>query len=229
MVVVPLGAAVLAILAGWLAYSDLRSRGTIPDRISMPRGDANPAGIFIVYPAIVATVIVFGFVLWFLGSSLAMDIDSATGVSADMANRLYLWTAFTFAWAACAVVTAEAWVVRLRMQQFVSRDFGRVQPILVIPEVVVIFALILVFLIFGRMGKALGGSVPLVASAVDSVIFALQVFAVSSLAVVLSSGASNRVHDLSGKGFPRALFVAEAGAIVPLLTFMWVFLQIGSL
>lgn len=229
LLVVPTGAAILAIVAGWLTYSDLRARGTIPDRVAMPAGEMSPMGMFIVFPAIVATVVVFGFVLWFLGSDVALDIDSGAGPTIDLANRLFLWTAITFAWATCIVVAAEAWVARARMRQFVSRDFGRVQPLIVIPEVVVIFALIIVFLILGRLGDALGGSGSLQASAVNSVILSLQVFAVSTLAVLGSSGASGRVKDLSGRGFLRAIVTAEIGAFVPLTAFVWTFFQIGSL
>ncbi len=58
--VVPISTSLLAMLAGWLAYSNLRARDD----------SENPGpqsfGRFIVYPAIVVTPIVFGFVLWFL-------------------------------------------------------------------------------------------------------------------------------------------------------------------
>ncbi len=66
--VVPTGAAVMAILAGWHVYSDLRSRRSIPDRIDMGPREARPAGLFVNYPAVMSTPIVYGLVLWSFGS-----------------------------------------------------------------------------------------------------------------------------------------------------------------
>ncbi len=115
------------------------------------------------------------------------------------------------------------------MPQFVSREFGRILPILVFPEVVVIYALLLVFFTLDRIGAAVELSLPLAPAAVNSMVSAFEIFALSALAVPVAAAASNRVRDISGKGYLRALVTAEAGALISLLGFAWAFLQIGTL
>jgi len=181
------------------------------------------------YPAVMSTLIVYGFVLWSFGSLWAQAIDGGRGPAFDQANRLFFWSAFTYAWSACVVAWARTWLARARMPQFVSREFARVLPILVFPEVVGIYALLLVFFTLDRIGAAVELSLPLGPAAVDSMVSALEIFALSTLAVPVAAAASNRVRDLSGKGYLRALVTAEAGALISLLGFAWAFLRIEAL
>src|SRR3990170_5474126 len=216
--VVPTIASGLAILAGWLTYSELRARGTIGERVDLGPRETKSIGLFVVYPAIVSTSVIFGFVLWVLGRPVAEAIDANTGNAGLLADRLYFWSGVAFAWVASVPVATEAWVARSRMVQFVGRDFGRTETLLVIPETAVILALILVFLVLGRLE---GGPGALSEASVDSVVLGLQLFAVSSLALLVAASASGRVRALTGRGFLRALMPLEAGVGVTVVTFLW--------
>lgn len=222
--VIPVLASAGAILGGWLAYANLRARAD----------SENPGpqslGRFIVYPAIVVTPIIFGSVLWFLSLPIASAIDSVSPPpGAIFADVLLFDAGITFAVVVVVALTAQAWVARARMAQFVGVDFGRVQPLIVIPEVATILVLILVFLLLRHIqGILYTASFP-TAFSLDSVVNSLQLLGVGSLALLLGAVLSNQVEDLKGRGFLRALVRGEVGVVVVLVLFLGAFLSLGNL
>jgi hypothetical protein len=220
---VPFFAAGLAIVLGWSAYADHR------DRQALPVSASQAAARFWVFPAVVATGVVFGLVLWILSLDLAQQIDAGAVAGPDAASRLFFWVALTFACAACVTMFTEAWVVRARITQFVGADFGRVLPIVVVPETVVMFALFLAFLGIGALDWAAANSRALSVSAVDSVVLALQIYVVASLAAPVGAIISSGVRDLSGRGFMAAILPAEASIVPVIVALAWAFLQIQTL
>ena len=222
--VVPVAASAGAMMAGWLAYANLRARAD----------SENPGpqsfGRFIVYPAIVFTPVVFGLVLWFLSLPITSQIDSARPPPGAITAELLLVDAgISFAAVVIFALASQAWIVRERMAQFVGADFGRVEPLIVMPEVASILALTLVFLILRRAEGMLGAFSLPSAAAVDSVATSLQVFYVGSIALLLGAVLSNQVEDLKGRGFLRALVRMEVGVVVVLIFFLVTFLQLASL
>ncbi len=213
----------MAILAGWLAYSDLRLR----DDAGNPGPQA--FGRFIVYPAIVVTPAFFGLALWFLSESIVPMLDSNTGFMSRSVANLFFWSAASFAAVVTVALAAQAWVARARMAQFVGVDFGRTEPLIVLPEIAIVFGLALVFLVLGRARAILDGASLPSPVAIDSVILAIQVFMVGSFALLLGVALSNQVEELTGLGFLRALLRGEIGAVVIFVTFIWAFLRLTNL
>ncbi len=140
-----------------------------------------------------------------------------------------MWSAASFAAVVAVALGAQAWVARARMAQFVGADFGRVEPLIVLPETAIIFALVIVFLVLGRIGAILDGAALPSPAAIDSVILALQAFAVSSFALLLGVVLSNQVEMLAGPGFLRALVRGEIGPVAVLAAFIWTFLLLKNL
>lgn len=207
--VIPLIASAGAIAAGWAAYANLRARADSenPGPKSMGR--------FIVYPAVVATPVVFGLVLWTLSLSYTGVIDSPTPRVGSVFADVFLFDAGAmFAIVVVVQAVAQAWIGRTRMAQFVGEDFGRVQPILVIPETATVFALVLVFLVLGHVDNFLAGAAVPSAAAMDSVIFSLELYAVGSVALLVGTGLSNQVEDLKGRGLGQALLRQELGIVL---------------
>ncbi len=223
-VVVPLIASAGAIAAGWAAYSNLRARADSenPGPKSM--------GKFIVYPPVVATPVVFGLVLWILSFPIAATIDSPTPhIGAVFAGPLLFDAGIMFATVAVVQAIAQAWIARSRMAQFVGEDFGRVQPLLVVPETATIFALTLVFLVLGRIEDLLAGSSSPSGVALDSVIYSLGLYGVGSVALLVGTGLANQIEDLKGRGFGQALLRQELGIFLLIVLFANAFLAFQNL
>ncbi|HKW42932.1 MAG TPA: hypothetical protein VJP06_01985, partial [Thermoplasmata archaeon] len=106
---------------------------------------------------------------------------------------------------------------------------GRVQPLVILPELGSILALVLVFLVFGAIESALAEGSSLTAAAVNTVVLRLVVFCGATLAIPFSMSLSNRVETLAGRGFLRALTMAESGFIFTIVPFFWVLLAISAL
>jgi hypothetical protein len=219
---VPIVASAGAIVAGWGAYANLRARAD----------SENPGpqsfGRFLVYPGIVFTPIVFGFVLWLLSRPVASQIDSANPPPGAVIADLLLFDAgISFAIVVVLALASQAWIARARMAQFVGADFGRVEPLIVMPEIASILALILVFLILSRAEGLIGMPAPS-AVTVDSAVYSLQVFSVASIALLLGAVLSNQVEDLKGRGFLWALVRAEVGVVVVIIFFIFAYLQLEN-
>jgi hypothetical protein len=187
-------------------------------------------GRFIVYPAIVATPVVFGFVLWLLSLPITATLDSPTPRFGGIAAWLLLLASGTaFAIVVVLALIAQVWIVRARMAQFVGADFGRVEPLILIPETAIVLALVLNFLVLGRIPGILDGTQVLSAVTVNSIIDALQLFSVGSIALLLGAVLSNQVEALKGPAFLRAMIRGEIGVIVVFLFFIGAYLQIANL
>lgn len=131
--------------------------------------------------------------------------------------------------AACCTVVGQAIVLRGRLPSYLGSDFGRVLPISIIPFTDVIFALVLASLAFLYIDRVAHGDVPAPASAVGTAVSAFQAYAVASLAIPASAAVSNRVRDLSARGFTRALMIADLGELPILLGLVMGFLAISGL
>ena len=157
-------------------------------------------------------------VLWLLTLPVTALIDSPTPhVGALFADVLLFDAGAMFATVVVVQAVAQAWIGRARMAQYVGEDFGRVQPILVIPETATIFALVLVFLVLGHVENFLAGAAIPSAVAMDSVIFSLELYAVGSVALLVGTGLSNQIEDLKGRGFSQALLRQDLGVFLLLL------------
>ncbi len=183
---------------------------------------------FAVFAGILATPVVYGFVLWMLDLGLAGDIGSQSGSQVALYDRLRTWCGIAFAWTAVVTVGTQSLVAARRWQQYTGSEFGRVQPLLVIPELAALFALILVFLIFGTIRGALAGG-SMTEAAVNEAVFRLLVFCLGVVAIPVGLSISNRVTDLRGRGFLHALLRAELGVVVLLLAFAWAYLSVTGL
>jgi hypothetical protein len=182
--------------------------------------------------ALVAAPIPFGLILWFLAYPVAEAVDGNTLVRASDVGRLVLWASLVFTFAAASSTISLILCIRSRMASFLGSDFGRVLPIAVIPFTGVIFALILDFLLLGYLVDFLPGGPSnsfASAAAVDSAVSAFQAYVVATLAYPVATFVSNRIRDLSTRGFTRALLIMEMGELPVLLGLIWGFLAIGDL
>ncbi len=115
------------------------------------------------------------------------------------------------------------------LSSFLGSDFGRVLPISVIPFTDSVFALVLAFLAFGYIGGIANGAASASPPALGAAVAALQAYALASLAMPIAAAASNRVRDLSARGFSRALLVAELGELPILLGLVMGFMALSGL
>lgn len=132
------------------AYGDLKSKPLDPLSPVVP----GRVGTFF---AVALTPTIFGLVLWFLIAGLEADFGPLSGLPAS----LTFWASASFAFVSVVVVGVETWISGSRLKQYASEDFGRVLPIVVIPETAVIFSLILVFLTLGIIEGDLDGTTAL--------------------------------------------------------------------
>jgi hypothetical protein len=193
------------------------------------RGQTPPFSRIIVACAYGAVPVLFGLSIWLLSLSFTDTLNAAASVAASDAEQLLLWVSVTTAVAACCTVTAQAIVLRGRLPSYLGSDFGRVLPISVIPFTDMVFALVLAFFAFRYIDGIAHGDAPAASTAVVSAVNAFQAFAVASLAIPASAAVSNRVRDLSARGFTRALMIADVGELPILLGLVMGFLALGGL
>ncbi len=226
-VLVPAAASVAGIVAGWLAYADVRPRSG-PGMI-----DGISASHFIIFPAILATPVLLGLVLWLLSAPVADQIDQVLAVTPDLtfqrARDLLFWAAASYAFVVCMTVSSQAWVARVRMRGFIGADFPRVEPLMIVPETATVIGLVLVFYILADLRAMVNAQIAPTPAAVDAAILGLQVFAASSLVLPPATLLANQVEDLRGHGFLQALVRAEVGVFVVLAGFVWAYLQLLGL
>lgn len=176
-----------------------------------------------------AVPVLFGLSLWLLSLSFADLLNAATSSAASDAEQLFLWVSVTTAVAACCTVAGQTIVLRGRLLSYLGSDFGRVLPISVIPFTDMVFALVLAVFAFGYLGGIAQGGTPATPTAVGSAISAFQAYAVASLAIPASAAVSNRVRDLSARGFTRAAMIADLGELPIILGLVMGFLAIAGL
>lgn len=206
------------------SYADIRQKHAGGDATGSPK----PRGRFFSLSAILVTPVIFGFILWALSLPFVDDLEAAVTPEAQNVARVHLWTGIAYASTACVTIASEVSVACHRMKQALGVEFGRVLSLVVIPETLWIFCLILVFLILEVVRDVVDLGFGLTAG-VDETILGLQVFAASTLATPLAITISNRVSDLDSRGFIRALIPAEAGVAVTIAALAYAFLQIGLL
>ncbi len=191
------------------------------DRVSRNR--------FVMFAGILVTPVVYGLVLWILDIGVADAIGSQSSPQVALYDRLRTWSGIAFAWTAAVTAATQSFVAVRRWRQYVGAEFGRVQPLIVIPELAALFALILAFLIFRAIQDALAGGSIMTEAAVNEVVSRLLVFCLGVIAIPVGLVASNRVKDLRGRGFLRAILLAESGVVVLLLAFAWAYLSVAGL
>lgn len=222
LVVVPIAAWVGALLVFRGAYQEVQ-------RDWPARGQTPPFSRIVVANVYGAVPVLFGLSLWLLSLSFVDTLKSAASPGGSDAEQLLFWVSVTVAVAACCTVAGQAIVVRGRLPSFLGSDFGRVLPISVIPFTDMVFALVLAFFAFGYVGGVAQGGTPASSAAVGSAVSAFQAYAVASLAIPVSAVVSNRVRDLSARGFTRALMIVDLGEIPIILGLVWGFLAIRGL
>ncbi len=173
--------------------------------------------------------VLFGLVLYALARPALDAIDrGATGTVARL-ESLQLWASFAFSVASCSAITAQTWIVRSRLRAFVGSAFGRVLPLSVVPATAVVFALILVLLLLAYVDSVLAGGPAASDSALSGAIGSFQAFAVGTVAFPVAARFSNRVRDLSQRGFTRAILIMEVGELPVLVGLVQTFLALRSL
>lgn len=219
-----LGVPILAGIAGsvlvWSAYSDLRSRPEESDLASLARARLP------VFFALSAVPFVFGLSLWLLLSGAELEHGSLP----VPAETVAFWMAAGYAIVAVLVVASQTWLGRARLREFLSVQFGRVLPVMVIPNTSLVFAVVLSYLALGRLPDFLGPTPALSEAAANSVALVFQVFALAALGKPVGIALSLRVRDITTtQGFTRMLSFAEIAAFLSIVALVWGFLQLGSL
>jgi len=197
--------------------SDLRAR----DPIAIPAG---ATARLVQYFAISGTTTIFGLIPWLIASG----IEDNAGPPPAPISALLGTLGLGFAWTAVVATGTQAWMTRTRLRSFVGLDFARVLPLVVVPNTVVIFGLVLSFLVLGRVADSAGWA-PLAGEAATQIGTALLVYSASTTAVAVSSVIAGRVRELGQmRNFLRAVSVADSGVLVSILALAWAFSQIVS-
>src|SRR3990172_6679672 len=114
---------------------DLRAQ----DPLILPAG---ARGRLVTYLAVTGTTVIFGLIPWLLVNGIESDFGPPPGSMA----LLIFWLAISFAWTAVVATAAQVWVTQTRLRSFVGLEFARVLALVVIPNTLVIFGLVLCFL-----------------------------------------------------------------------------------
>ena len=219
LVLVPAGALALGVVLVRSAYSELRMK------------DAEKAGrpsLVLVSHAVMATSLVLGLSLWAFSQSALSGLASASSPAADPVSSALLWSELTYAFTACAAVAGQIRILRERLGQFLGPGFGRVLPLYVIPVTSVVFAMTLGFLTLASLFTGAWAPINLSSGAANSIVLAYQAFCGAAALQLITLGFSNRIQDLSGRGFSRAAILADAGQVPLILALVWVFLALGA-
>ncbi len=195
----------------------------------MVRGLTSPPSRFYVIVAYGAMPLILGFFLWVQSLPLTDKLGGVGLPEASGLESMVTWAAVAYAVAAASTSSARAAILGSRLRSLMGSDFGRVLRLSMIPFTSAIFAMVLVFLLFGYVGYAIGSGRVASASAVDAVTAAFQAYAVATLAFPAAALASIRLRDLSRAGFQRALVLQIAGEVPALLGLVWAFLAVGNL
>lgn len=217
----------LAVWAGGLVV--LRGAYQEIQRDWLARGQSPPFSRIILASVYGAVPVLFGLSLWFLSLSFTDALNASASPAVPDAQRLLLWAMLASAVAGCCTIAGQTLILRGRLSGFLGSDFGRVLPISVIPFTDSVFALFLAFLAFDYVDRIAYGAAPASAGNIDASVSALQAYAMASLAIPVAAAVSNRVRDLSSRGFMRALAVAEAGELPIIVGLVLGFLALTGL
>lgn len=220
---------IIPIVAWAVAVLVLRGRYQDVQRDWMSRGQTPPFSRILVASVYGAVPVFLGISLWLLSLGFLDAMNRGTSSAYTDAANLTLWAAVAYAAAACCTIAGQTVIVSARLSSFLGSDFGRVLPISVIPFTDAVFAMVLGFLAFGYVEGITTGASSAGTAAVGSAVSALQAYAVASLAIPVAAAASNRVRDLSARGFARALMIAEVGELPILLGLVMGFLALAAL
>jgi len=200
------------------AASDLRAQ----DPLILPAG---ARGRLVTYLAVTGTTVIFGLIPWLLVTGIESDFGPPAGSMA----LLIFWLAISFAWTAVVATAAQVWVTQTRLRSFVGLEFARVLPLVVIPNTLVIFGLVLCFLTLGRVSDPTSGWAPITNDQAGPMITALLVYAASTVGLLISTVLASWVKDLTQpRKFVRALSLTEGGVFPAILAIAWAFLQLSS-
>ncbi len=217
---VPLLAGVVGSLLVLSAYSDLQSPPEEAEPTSLARARLP------VFFVIVSVPFFFGLAYWL---TLA-GIESGYGVLQGSAYEVVLWIAASFSAVAMIAVASQTWLARSRLRGFISADFGRILPVMVISETSVVFAMVLCFLALARVPDFLAIPPALSSDAAGEIILVFQVYTFAALFNLLGVGLSLRVREISTvQGFIRMMRPAELAPTASVIALVWGYLQLRAL
>jgi hypothetical protein len=98
-----------------------------------------------------------------------------------------------------------------------------------VPTTAVVFALVLLLLLLGYADSVLVGGPVAPDPALSGAIGSFQAFSVGTVAFPVAAGFSNRIRDLSQRGFARALVILDVGELPVLVGLVLAFLALRSL
>ncbi len=222
LVGVPIGAWAVSLLVLRGAYQDVQ-------RDWLSRGQTPPFSRLVIANVYGVVPVLFGLSLWLVSLNFADALNAGTSADLLGASGLFVWACIASAVAGGCTVTGQTLVVRSRLSSYLGSDFGRVLPLSVIPFTGSVFAMVLAFLAFGYVDGVVIGSYIAPSAAVDSAVSALQAYSLACLAIPVTAWVSNRVRDLSGRGFTRALLIEDVGELPLLLGLVLVFLALSGL
>lgn len=222
-VLVPVLAWAGGLFLRWRAYVELQralaSRGLPPPSPSR----------FALISAYGVAPALFGIILWFLSQPIARVLEARLVPTAVALEPLLLWAGIAYSAASVATVASQAILLRPWFARIFSGDMGRVITLYAIPFTAVVFALVMDIILFGSIDSLVAGGRPASAAAVDAVVRAFVAFSLATLAFPVAAAVSNRIRDLSGRGFLRMILVLEAGEVPIVLGLVMGLLAIGSL
>jgi len=223
LIVVPAIAWMIALVSLRSARGELQREGPLE-----PAQDSSKARI-LAHVGYSGVPVVFGVILYALARPALDAIDSRATGNVVRLEPLLLWASFAFSVASCSAIAAQTWIVRSRLRAFLGSGFGRVLPLSAVPATAVVFALILLLLLLGHTNSVLAGGPTASDSALSGAIGSFQAFAVGTVAFPAAAGFSNRIRELSQRGFTRAILIMEIGELPVLIGLVQTFLAIGSL
>jgi hypothetical protein len=182
--------------------------------------------IFIGYSG---TPVVFGVILFALARPVLDAIDALASGNVVRLGPLLLWASLAFSIASCSAIAAQTAILRSRLAAFFGSGSGRVLPLSVVPTTAAVFALVLLFLLVGYADSVLAGGPLASEPALSGAISSFQAFAVGTVAFPVAAGVSNRIRDLSQRGFARALLIMEVGELPVLVGLVLALLALRAL
>jgi len=222
LVVVPAIAWMIALFSLRSVHEELAQEG--PD---VTQGTST--GRILVFLGYSGTPVVFGIISYVLARPVLDASDAVANASVVRLEPLLLWATFAISVASCSTIAAQTGIVRSRLGAFLGSGFGRVLPLSVVPTTAVVFALVLLLLLLAYTDSVLAGAPVASDSALSGAIGSFQAFAVGTVAFPVAAGFSNRIRDLSQRGFTRALLLMEIGELPVLVGLVQAFLAVGSL
>ena len=186
-------------------------------------------GRIFVYAGYSGAPIVCGIIVYILAQPVLDVMDGLAAATMVRLEPVLFWASFAFSVASFSAIAAQTWIVRSRLREFLGPGFGRVFILSAVPTTAIIFALVSMLLLLGHLDSALGGGPAPSDSALASAIGSYQGFAVGTIAFVAAAGFSNRVRDLSQRGFLRAVRILEVGELPVLVGLVLIFLALRAL